>query len=88
MHSFDPSKSIFAGMDEETLRANLTKAQQALLDLKTGSKGETFSYTQGDGSKTVTYTRTNVQDLVMLIRELQACLGDICSPRRAITPVF
>lgn len=88
MFAFDPTKSIFAGMDTPTLQAALTSAQNALIALSTGSKGETFSYTQGDGAKSVTYTRANLKDLTMLIRELQAQLGIIPTPRKAIRVAF
>lgn len=87
-HVFDPSTSAFAGLDQSTLQSMLTNAQQSYVNLIAGSNGETFSYTQGDGTKTVTYTRADSTKLMMLIRELQACLGVIPTPRRAITPIF
>jgi gpW len=87
-HTFNPATSIFAGLDQTTLQTMLTNAQQALVNLVSGSKGEVFTYTQGDGSKSVTYTRANLPQLTMTIRELQACLGIIPTPRRAITPIF
>ena len=88
MKRYDPNKSIFAGMDTGTLQTMLTNAQQAYTKLCMGSRGETFSYTQGDGAKSVTYTKANLGDLVMLIKQLQAQLGIIERPRHAIRPVF
>lgn len=82
---YDPSKSILAGMDTTVLQNQLAAMQQAYLDLSTGAKGESFSYAQGDGSKSVTYTKANIGQLTMAIRQVQAQLGIICAPRRAIT---
>jgi hypothetical protein len=84
MSRFNPSRSILAGMDTDNLRAQLAAAQQAYIDLSTGSKGQSYSYTQGDGAKAVTYTTANIQNLVALIKQLQAQLGIICQPRRPI----
>jgi hypothetical protein len=81
---YDPSTSIFAGLDTTTLQTWLTSAQTALVELQTGSKVATVSYTQGDGSKSVSYTRAEIGSLIMLIRQLQAQLGIICRPRRAM----
>jgi hypothetical protein len=82
--SFDPSSSLLAGRDIATLQADLAAAQQAYVDLSTGAKGESYSYTQGDGSKSVTYTRGNLQQLAALIQMLQAQLGIVQRPRRPI----
>ena len=79
---YNRSTSIFAGMQTSALQAALANAQQAYLDLSTGAKGESFSYTQGDGARAVTYTRANIADLVMLIKQLQAQLGIVNQPRR------
>ncbi|HEX3809597.1 MAG TPA: gpW family head-tail joining protein [Rhizomicrobium sp.] len=76
--------SVFAGMTRPQLMAALANAQQAYLDLSTGAKGETYSYTQGDGAKSVTYTRANIANLMALIRQLQQELGIV---RRARRPV-
>lgn len=81
---YNPSTSILAGVQTSALQTALANAQQAYLDLSTGAKGESFSYTQGDGARAVTYTRANIGDLVALIRQLQAQLGIIRRPRRAM----
>lgn len=84
MRRFDPSRSLLAGMPTSALQVQLNKLQQAYLDLSSGTKGESFSYTQGDGAKSVTYTRANIGDLVQAIQLLQQQLGIVDRPRRAI----
>ena len=83
--AYDPSTSIFAGMSTVALQTALANSQQAYLDLSTGNKGESFSYSQGDGSKSVTYSRANIGALVSLIKQLQVQLGLITRSRRAIS---
>lgn len=85
---FDPSTSLLAGRDTAQLQADLAAAQQAYIDLSTGQKGESYSYTQGDGSKAVTYTRANLAQLAALIRTLQMQLGIVCRGRRPARFVF
>ena len=85
---FDPSTSLLAGRSTTALQADLDAAQQAYIDLSTGAKGESYSYTQGDGSKSVTFTRANIAQLVALIRTLQMQLGIITHGRRPIYPQF
>lgn len=82
--SFNPRTGLLAGMQTSALQASLAKAQQAYIDLSTGAKGESYSYTQGDGSKAVTYTKANLADLTALIQMLQAQLGIVSRPRRPI----
>lgn len=81
---FDPSQSILAGRSTDQLQADLAALQQAYIDLSSGRKGENFSYTQGDGAKSVTYTRANISDLVQAIRLIQAQLGVVPRGRSAI----
>jgi hypothetical protein len=81
---FNPNNSLLAGMSRAALQKALANAQQAYIDLTTGAKGESYSYTQGDGSRSVTYTKANVADLAALIQTLQAQLGIVQQPRRAI----
>ncbi|MBO9647370.1 MAG: phage head-tail adapter protein [Variovorax sp.] len=82
--AFDPSRSLLAGRSTGQLQADLANAQQAYIDLMSGAKGESYSYTQGDGARSVTYTRANVADLASLIQLLQAQLGIVTRPRRPI----
>lgn len=81
-HGYNPNTSIFAGMSTEQLQAALTAAQTALIQLQTGAKAVTLSYTQGDGTKSVTYQQASLGGLAMLIKQLQAQLGIIRRPRR------
>lgn len=76
--------SVFSGMSRDALQAALSQAQAAYIALSTGTKGESFSYTQGDGAKSVTYTRANLGQLTALIGQLQQALGLTCRPRRSI----
>lgn len=84
MSSYNPSTSILAGMSTAALQTALANAQQAYIDLSSGAKVVTASYSQGDGAKSVTYTQANVADLVALIKQLQAQLGIIQRGRRPI----
>ncbi|RBL87896.1 phage head-tail adapter protein [Streptomyces cavourensis] len=65
----------FEGIPQATLRQWLVDALQAQQDLMTGAKGESYSYSQGEGSKSVSFSRTNLNDLAVYIRRLQACLS-------------
>ncbi|GJG92846.1 gpW family protein [Cupriavidus pauculus] len=85
---FDPTTSIFAGMSQAALQKALSDAQAALIALQTGSKGVSFSYTQGDGAKTVTYQQADIGALTALIRQLQQQLGIIPRARRRIGFVY
>lgn len=84
-----PRTTILTGRSTAQLQQDLADAQQAYIDLTTGNKGETFSYTQGSGGgKSVTYTRANIGALVQLIQQLQAALGMVRHPRRPLGFVF
>ena len=80
---FNPAYSVLAGMTSVQLQAALTAAQQAYTDLMTGQKGVTFSYSQGDGSRTVSYQPTDVAKLTAFIQMLQAQLGGFVARRPA-----
>lgn len=82
------SPSIFAGMSQTDLQTQLANAQQAYIDLSTGAKGESYSYTQGDGAKSVTFTRANLGQLSALIRMLQQELGIVPRARRPVRFMF
>jgi hypothetical protein len=84
MPRFNPSSSLLAGMDDTVLRQRLQQMQQDYLDLSSGRKVQSASYTQGDGGKNVSYTQATIGQLVMAIRQLQAQLGIVDTPRRAI----
>lgn len=82
MKPFNRSTSLLAGMPTLALQTALANAQQAYIDLSTGAKGESFSYTQGDGARAVTYTKTDLPQLIVLIKTLQQQLGIITTARR------
>jgi hypothetical protein len=75
-------------MSVPALQAALAGAQQAYINLLSGNKGESFSYTQGDGAKSVTYTRANIAELSGLIQLLQSQLGVVHRARAPIRPSY
>ncbi|MEH8335904.1 gpW family head-tail joining protein [Klebsiella pneumoniae] len=82
---FNRNTSLLAGgMTNEQLRDALQKAQQAYIDLTTGSRGVSFSYTQGDGTRSVSYQQSSLADLLALIQLLQAQLGIVARPRKPV----
>lgn len=84
MNRYGPS-SLLAGISRESLEVSLRNAQQAYLQLSTGGKVETATYTQGDGSKSITYTRANIAQLANVIQMLQQQLGIVTRARRPLT---
>ncbi|WP_298691729.1 gpW family head-tail joining protein [uncultured Sphingomonas sp.] len=74
--------SLFDGMSRLQLQTALVAAQTALIELQTGARATTLSYTQGDGAKSVTRKMASVAECSALIRQLQVALG-IAQPRRA-----
>lgn len=72
---FDPSTSSLAGLPPATVQAWLLSAQTALMQLSTGAKVVTASYSQGDGAQSVTYTAADQVRLQGFIALLQAQLG-------------
>ncbi|MDY7560208.1 gpW family head-tail joining protein [Pseudomonas sp. CCC3.2] len=85
MARFNPSSSLLAGMPRNQLQVSLQNAQQAYLQLSSGGKVESASYTQGDGAKSVTYRQSNIAELANVIQMLQQQLGLVARPRRPIT---
>ena len=88
MPCFNPATSILAGRDTAQLQVDLARLQQAYINLSAGGLSETLSYDQGGGAKSVTYTRANMGQLWMAIRLIQAQLGIIDTPRRALDVTF
>lgn len=72
---FDPAASLLAGVDDATVRLWLSKAQTALMELSTGNKIASASYSQGDGSQSVTYTQADMARLQAFITLCQSQLG-------------
>lgn len=82
---FNRNTSLLAGaMTDDQLREALAKAQQAYIDLASGTHGVSFSYSQGDGTRTVTYQQSTLADLLALIQLLQAQLGIVKRPRKPV----
>lgn len=81
---FNRNTSLLAGMSDDQARAALAKAQAAYVDLATGTHGVSFSYTQGDGTRSVSYQQTTLSDLLGLIQSLQAYLGIVVRPRKPV----
>lgn len=84
MSRYNPSGSLLAGMPVDQLRVSLANAQQAYLQLSSGSKVESASYTQGDGTRSVTYTRADLPMLANVIQQLQQQLGIVPRARQPI----
>lgn len=84
---FNKQKSDLTGIPTATLQQWLFDAQQAIHDLSTGVKPIVVMYTQGDGTKSVTYTKTDIASLHAYIQELKAQLGITCG-RRPLRLVF
>lgn len=62
-------------LPQATLQANLAAAQSALQQLVTGGKVASVTYSQGEGTRTVSYTRAQLGDLQAYIEGLQTQLG-------------
>jgi hypothetical protein len=80
----------YYGWTPTQLSTALTATQQAIFDLTTGGKLETASYTQGDGAKSVTYTRA---DLGALQQQVQILAGLVSGDprygrRRPLRPLY
>ncbi len=76
--------SPLAGMTVVQLKAALTTAQTAYVDLMTGNKGVEFSYAQGDGSRSVKYEKLDLQQLLQFINMLKMQLGMPVQRRKPI----
>jgi hypothetical protein len=77
-----PGPNTFSGMTPAALQAALTAAQNALIALASGQRAAMVTYAMGDGTRSVTYTRTDEGKLRQLINELQQALGMPCTRRR------
>lgn len=84
--------SILDGVDIAVLQSRLAALQQAYLDLSSGGKLEVVSYAQGDGNKSVTYSRTNIGALTQAIITVQTQIDSLNgvkkNRRAAIRPFF
>lgn len=57
------------------LEANLAEAQAALHSLMIGMNTTTVTYSTGDGTRSVTYTQTDIKQVQAYIAQLQTQLG-------------
>lgn len=73
--------------DTATLQARLTDAEAAYHALMLGGKAVTLSYSQGNGTKAVTYTPADAARLAGYIASLQRQIG-LTSRRRSIGVFF
>ncbi|MDT0355684.1 gpW family head-tail joining protein [Herbaspirillum huttiense F1] len=87
MSNYDPATSDLANVPIDTLRQWQIDALQAMHDLSTGKKRVTISYSQGDGTRSVTYQQANIDDLRAWLAKLNAQLG-LGSRRRPIWTNF
>jgi hypothetical protein len=83
-----PPASIFFGMTRAQLMQALADAQAAYFRLMLGGQGTSYSYTQGDGARSVTYTMTSPAMVQALIRQLQQALGIVCRARRPASFIY
>lgn len=81
---FNPNASILAGVPTVTLQQWLLDAQTALAKLSTGTREMTIIVTGGGQHREVTYAKSDMGSLTQWIGLLQAQLGLINRPRRAI----
>lgn len=77
-------QSVYAGMSQAQLQAQLTSLQQAYMELTAGKQIATVSYSQADGGKSVTFRAADLGTLTAQIAELQKALGIVCHSRRQI----
>jgi hypothetical protein len=86
------SNSILDGLSLELLTARLTQMQLAYLDLSSGAKPQVVSYSQADGSKSVSYTQADLGRLAQAIKAVQAQIdalnGVTSNRRRPMRPLF
>lgn len=74
--------AITDGMSTVDMQSRLASLQAAYFDLAGGAKVATATYSQGDGSKSVTYQQTDIANIQRSILMLQKALGIIdCYPR-------
>lgn len=84
--------SILDGISLTALQSQLSALQQALFALDAGSYVVTATYTQGDGSKSVTYTAADRARLTQAILSVQTQIarvqGQRMNVRKPIRPFF
>ncbi len=74
--------SVLDGIDIATLQSKLSAMQLALLDLQSGKQIASASYSQGDGSKSVTYRADDIGELTQAILMVQTQIDSLQGIRR------
>lgn len=80
--------AITDGMSTADMQSRLAALQEAYFDLSAGAKIVTASYSQGDGTKSVTYKPTELMQIYKAILMLQKALGIIRHYPRARRVLF
>lgn len=89
MSNYDPLSSSLSVIPIATVQQWLVAAVAAEQELTIGSRVSTASYSQGDGSRSVTYSTADLPRLKARIAELSAFLGVGRPGRRGpIRPIF
>ncbi len=83
-----PTPDWLVGVDQATMQLWLKTAQTAYANLGFGSQVESVTYAQADGSRSVNYTRGNIDRLRVMISELQRALGLPVRGRHPIVPYY
>lgn len=78
---------LVVGLTQEQLQANFTAIQTAILQLSLGRREVSVAYSQGDGTKSVTYGAGDAAALQVFLRYYGQALGLNCG-RRAIPVRF
>lgn len=80
--------AITDGMSTADMQARLAALQAAYFDLSSGAKIVTASYSQGDGTKSVSYQQSDITQIYRSILMLQKALGLISRYPRARRVLF
>lgn len=80
--------AITDGMSTADMQSRLAALQSAYFDLSSGSKIVTATYSQGDGTKSVTYQQSDIAQIMRSIQMLQMALGVVPRYHRARRILF
>jgi hypothetical protein len=84
---FRQDRTILAGIPIATLQAWQADLQMAVHNMALGKNPQTLSYTQGDGSKSVSFNITSATAANALLQLVNRALG-YPPARRPIRPYF
>jgi hypothetical protein len=71
----NPNGNTYQGIPDSTIQQWYSQVLQAEVLVASGGKGEAFSYSQGEGTRSVTYTRANFDVLIRMKIALKAELS-------------